>query len=94
MGTASAYASVLNSIDNDVLQLLATNPEIFDFETIDDGVVNINDFQTMGVVAFAKRRLFSILPTGSVRIMNRRVKVNAPYKQSCLETRDRMVAKL
>jgi hypothetical protein len=94
MGTASAYASVLNSIDNDVLQLLATNPEIFDFETIDDGVVNINDFQTMGVVAFAKGRLFSILPTGSVRIMNRRVKVNAPYKQSCLETRDRMVAKL
>lgn len=94
MGTTSAYASVLNSIDNDVLQLLATNPEIFDFETIDDGVVNINDFQTMGVVAFAKGCLFSILTTGSVRVMNRRVKVNAPYKQSCLEKRDRMVAKL
>lgn len=49
MGTASAYASVLNSIDNDVLQLLATNPEIFDFETIDDGEVNTNDFQAMGL---------------------------------------------
>ncbi|EAB7486741.1 TPA_asm: ParA family protein, partial [Salmonella enterica subsp. enterica serovar Infantis] len=43
---------------------------------------------------FAKGCPFSILPTGSVRVMNRRVKVNAPYKQSCLEAIDKMVVKL
>ncbi|EAS7392394.1 ParA family protein, partial [Salmonella enterica subsp. enterica serovar Oranienburg] len=94
MGPASAYAAVLKSIDNDIQQLLLSNPEIFDFENVEEGVVNIKDFQTTGVVAFAKGCPFSILPTGSVRVMNRRVKVNAPYKQSCLEAIDKMVVKL
>lgn len=94
MGPASAYAAVLNSIDDDVKQLLISNPEIFDFSRVDDGVVNIKDFQTTGVVAFAKGCPFSILPTGSVRVMSRRVKVNGLYKQSCLEAIDRMVDKL
>lgn len=94
MGPASAYAAVLNSIDNDIRQLLISNPEIFDFTDVDDGVVNIKDFQTTGVVAFAKGCPFSILPTGSVRVMNRRVKVNAPYKKSCLDAIDIMVSKL
>ena len=73
---------------------MVSNPEIFDFTTVDDGVVNIKDFQTTGVVAFAIGCPFSILPTGSVIVMSRRVKVNGPYKQSCLEAIDKMVDKL
>ncbi|MFS7384627.1 ParA family protein [Rahnella inusitata] len=94
MGPASAYAAVLNSIDNDVMELMQSHPDIFVFDQIDDGIVNIKDFQTTGVVAFAKGCPFSILPTGSVRVMNRRVKVNGPYRQSCLEAIDKMVVKL
>jgi len=94
MGPASAYAAVLNSIDNDVMELMQSHPDIFVFDQIDDGIVNIKDFQTTGVVAFAKGCPFSILPTGSGRVMNRRVKVNGPYRQSCLEAIDKMVVKL
>ncbi|MCG2878928.1 ParA family protein, partial [Obesumbacterium proteus] len=66
MGPASAYAAVLNSIDNDIAQLMESNPEIFDFDQVSDGIVNIKDFQTTGVVAFARGCPFSTLPTGSV----------------------------
>lgn len=54
MGPASAYAAVLNSIDSDVQQLIVTHGHIFSFSELHQGVVDIKDFQTTGVVAFAK----------------------------------------
>jgi cellulose biosynthesis protein BcsQ len=54
MGPSSAYAAVLRSIDQDVSKLLKSNSEIFTFAKTEQGVVDIRDFQTTGVVAFAR----------------------------------------
>ena len=54
MGPASAYAAVLAQIDTDIGGLIKTHPAYFTFKKAEDGTVNIRDFQTTGVVAFAK----------------------------------------
>ncbi len=90
MGEASAYAAVLISIEDDVRSLLQTHPEMFTFAKIEDGVVSIRDFQTTGVVAFARGCPFYSMPTGRLDIGGLRVRVNADYKQalaSMLSTR-------
>ncbi|CNJ52001.1 ParA family protein [Yersinia mollaretii] len=94
MGPASAYAAVLNSIDRDIEQLLLTHGEIFTFPAIKDGVVDIKDFQTTGVVSFAKGCPFSTLPSGRISVMGKRVRVNNPYRESCLQAIDVLVGKL
>lgn len=94
MGPASAYAAVLHSIDQDLAQLLLTNGQIFTFSRVVDGVVDIKDFQTTGVVAFAKGCPFSTLPTGRISVMGQRVRVNDPYRISCLSAIDNLVSKL
>jgi hypothetical protein len=75
MGAASAYAAVLTAIDGDVKQLLKTNPEIFDFRTVDEAFVEVRDFQTTGVVAFAKGLPFSRLGTGRQSVNGQRVDI-------------------
>src|SRR3546814_20562811 len=54
MGAASAYAAVLAQIEKDVQGLISTNPQIFTFNNVANGFVEIRDFQTTVVVAFAK----------------------------------------
>jgi hypothetical protein len=43
MGSASAYAAVLPSIDSDVAKLMASNPDIFTFSDLNDGLVDVRD---------------------------------------------------
>ncbi len=64
MGPATAYGVVLQSIVDDVRSLLKTNPSIFTFSKVKDGYVDIRDFQTTGVVAFAEACPFYELATG------------------------------
>lgn len=79
MGAASAYAAVLRSIDNDLTALLKNNPEMFTFSKTEDGVVDIRDFQTTGVVAFARGYpLFAQRP-GRFDVMGKRVRVDGDY---------------
>ena len=82
MGPASAYATVLNSINEDVESLLITNPEIFFFKNIQEGVVDVRDFQTTGVVSAARGCPFSVLPAGRLEILGRRVQVKSEYLQN------------
>src|ERR1017187_3202570 len=49
MGSASAYAAVLNAIQNDIATLMKSHPEIFSFNGTGTGFVDIRDFQTTGV---------------------------------------------
>lgn len=84
IGPWSAYASVLRSIDRDVEQLLSTNPEIFDFTTTAAGMVNIRDFQTTGVVAFARGCPFYELRSGRLEVEGQRIQVNEPYRLACV----------
>jgi len=92
MGPSSAYASVLRSIDRDVKQLLVSNPEIFTFTKTQDGMVDIRDFQTTGVVAFARGCPFYSLRSGRLEVEGQRIQVNEDYRVNCVAAVNSLVA--
>lgn len=94
MGAASAYAAVLHAIQSDIQSLLKTNPEIFTFKTAAIGFVEIRDFQTTGVVAFAKGLPFSKLPVGKQTINGHRVQVKEDYLTNSIDSIERIVTHL
>ncbi len=94
MGPASAYAAVLQAIQDDVDGLLKTHSDLFNFKTVKKGFVEIRDFQTTGVVAFAKGLPFSKLPSGKQTINGHRVQVNEEYRQNSIGSIDELVSHL
>lgn len=94
MGDASAYAAVLAAIEEDIAKLLKTSPKLFTFKKIADGKVEIRDFQTTGVVAFAKGLPFSKLPAGKQMIGGHRVQVKEDYRLNAVAAINALVAKL
>jgi hypothetical protein len=68
--------------------------EIFTFADIADGIVKIRDFQTTGVVAFAKGTPLYALKPGKRDVMGQRIVVNAPYQLDCEIAMDGLVRKL
>lgn len=93
MGPASAYAAVLRSIRNDVKGLMSSHPEKFSFQALNDGFVDVRDFQITGVVAYARGCPFYELPPGRLLVMGQRIQVNRPYLEKCVEAIDDLVAK-
>ena len=93
MGTSSAYHSVLLSIDNDVEQVMESNPDIFSFSDIHDGIVSIRDFQTTGVVAFAEGKPFTELATGMHHIFEKDTQISKEYLNKCNEAMDNLIKK-
>ena len=94
MGAASAYAAVLRAIEKDVDKLLESNPNIFAFNTIDEGFVEIRDFQTTGVVAFAKGLPFSKLRVGKQTVNGHRVQVKRDYLDNAKDAIEQLVNRL
>jgi len=94
MGPASAYGAVLRSIDQDVAALLDSHGDKFTFTGLGDGVVDIRDFQTTGVVAFARGCPFYSLQSGRLDVMGQRIQVNEPYRLQCVEAMESLVSKL
>lgn len=94
MGEASAYAAVLKSIEADIQEVIKTNPDMFTFKNPKSGIVSIRDFQTTGVVAFARGCPFYSMPTGRLDVGGLRVRVDQSYKRHCVEAIDLIVAKL
>lgn len=94
MGPASAYAAVLTAIDHDISNLLSTHPQLFTFAQIGQGTAEIRDFQTTGVVAFAKGLPFSQLRSGKQTINTHRVQVKEDYRQQVMSSVNAMVAML
>jgi len=94
MGAASAYAAVLAAIENDVTALLKSHPDIFAFKSVKDGFVEVRDFQTTGVVAFAKGLPFSKVPVGKQSINGHRVAVKEAYLINARSAMTEMVARL
>jgi hypothetical protein len=94
MGAASAYAAVLAQIEKDVQALLATHPDIFTFTSVQQGFVEIRDFQTTGVVAFAKGQPFSHVSVGKQTIGGHRVQVKKEYLDNAKAAMKTLVAKL
>jgi hypothetical protein len=68
--------------------------EIFTFPDVHSGLVEIRDFQTTGVVAFARGCPFYALRPGRLDVMGQRVKVNQDYKKLCVDAMNELVAKL
>lgn len=85
MGPASAYSAVLRSIDNDIDGLLDENKDKFTFSKVSEGIVDIRDFQTAGVVAFARGCPFYAQKPGRLEVMGKRVRVDADYLRNCIE---------
>lgn len=85
MGEASGYAAVLASIDRNLDRLLVDEPEIFTFTNRQAGVVSIKDFQTTGVVAFARGCPFFKIEEGRLEVMGKRIRVRQDYVDKCVD---------
>jgi hypothetical protein len=94
MGPASAYAAVLDEIDEDVSELVKSHPQYFTFGAMSDGTVEVRDFQTTGVVAFAKGCPISRLQAGKQDIGGHRVQVKEDYRINCKNAVDLIVQRL
>lgn len=94
MGPASAYAAVLDAIERDVESLMKANPQFFSFKQVATGFVEIRDFQTTGVVAYARGCPFYDLQSGYLNVVNQRVRVNESQRKLCVAAIDSVVAKI
>lgn len=93
MGPASAYATVLSAIDQDIKELLNTYPDIFSFSNITDGIEEVRDFQTTGVVAAARGCPFYELKPGRLDVLGQSVQVREEYQKNCIKNIANIVAK-
>lgn len=94
MGPASAYATVLTAIDRDIESLLKNHPDIFSFSSVEDGIVNIRDFQTTGVVSGARGCPLYALTAGRLDILGQRVQVKEEYRQNCVNNIGEITSRL
>lgn len=94
MGPASAYHSVLTSINADMQAILSSNPSIFTFNQISDGIVDVRDFQTTGVVAYAKACPFSRLTIGRHNIFGNETQVRQDYLDNCIDSMNNIINNL
>lgn len=94
MGKASAFTAVLLGIDTDLKNLMRSYSEFFTFSDLADGIVDVRDFSTTGVVAFARGCPFSCMQTGKLTIGGHRVQVKPEYRDNALEAIDGIVEKL
>lgn len=94
MGSASAYHSVLTSIDQMISEILASTPSVFSFSNISDGIVELRDFQTTGVVAFAFGLPFTALKPGKYAMPDRETQIRADYLGNCIDSMERLISKL
>ena len=94
MGSASAYAAVLSGIDDDLTALITSYPQYFTFSKPCDGITEIRDFGTTGVVAFSRGCPFSVMQTGKLTISGHRVQVKPEYRDQAVEAIDKIVAKI
>ena len=94
MGPASAYDTVLQSINKNVISLLQTNPELFFFTDINTGILDVRDFKTTGVVSAARGCPFSKLKSGKLELLGRRVSVKEDYRLNCIENIQKIINQL
>lgn len=94
MGAASAYAVVLSTIDRDICSLMETYPSIFSFSSLENGIIDIRDFQTTGVVSVARGCPFQMLRSGRLDLIGKRVAVKEDYRQHCIDDIEKVVFRL
>lgn len=77
INVAKSYSAVLSGISADVSAIIKDNPDNFTFSRVEDGVVEMKDFQTSGVVAFARGAPFVSMHSGTLSVAGQRVRINA-----------------
>jgi cellulose biosynthesis protein BcsQ len=93
MGPASAYTAVLQTIDSQLAGIMKSNPDIFEFGKVPDGISEMRDFGTTGVVAFARGESFEDLASGRHNISGRRVQVKDSYRKDAVDAMNRLVSR-
>ncbi|WP_455656612.1 ParA family protein [Phascolarctobacterium sp.] len=91
MGPASAYATVLQAINDDITSLLNSHNDMFNFSEVSKGIIDVRDFQTTGVVSNARGCPFYLLTAGKLSILGKRVQVKEEYRINCLNNIDAIV---
>lgn len=94
MGAASAYASVLNHISQDIQTLLQSNPQYFTFTNLGEHTIDVTDFGTTGVVAFAEGAPFKNLKIGKHTINGRETVINKNMLDDCINEIEHIVSLL
>lgn len=94
MGTSSAYNAVLVGIDSDLRGLIKQYPHYFTFSSPENGTIDVRDFGTTGVVAFARGCHFENMPVGKLSLAGQRVWVKPVVKGEMLAAIDGVVSKL
>ena len=95
INTAKSYAAVLSGITSDLAAIVKDSPSHFTFSAInDDGLIEIRDFQTAGVVAFARGTPFVSMNSGTLSVAGQRVKVNADQLKKNRDIIDQLAVKL
>ena len=94
MGTSSAYNAVLVGIDEDLQDLIDQFPQYFTFNDPTKGTIDVRDFGTTGVVAFARGCPFQNMPIGKLNLAGKRVWVKDEYRNQALEAIDGVVGYL
>lgn len=94
MGDASAYNAVLEGIKSDVTAAIQAHGQYFTFTNADDGLISVRDFQTTGVVAFARGLPFFSMKHGKLTISGQRVQVKREYLENSQQAVADVVAQL
>lgn len=77
INTATSYKAVLSGITDDLKGIVKDSPEHFTFEDVSEGMFEVKDFQTAGVVAFARGTPFVSMRPGNLSVAGQRVRVNS-----------------
>ena len=94
INTAKSYSAVLSGITSDLVGIVKDSSEHFTFSSINDGLIEIRDFQTAGVVAFARGTPFVSMKSGTLSVAGQRVKVNAEQLKQNRDVIDELAIRL
>jgi len=94
INTAKSYSAVLSGITSDLAGIVKDSPKNFTFSSVDDGLFEVKDFQTSGVVAFARGTPFVTMHSGTLSVAGQRVKVSAEQLKQNRDVIERLATRL
>ena len=94
INVAKSYVAVLEGIDRDLKEIHTVSRDFFTFASVKNGMFQIKDFQTAGVVAFARGTPFVAMRSGTLSVAGQRVKVNKEQLDENRRVMDKFAMKL
>ncbi|MEQ1969341.1 AAA family ATPase [Xenorhabdus nematophila] len=94
MGDASAYQAVLTGINDDLNTAIKDHKKYFSFNKSKDGIISVRDFQTTGVVAFARGCPFSEMKPGKLLVNGKSIQVSKKHLDKVRNAISELVEKI